>query len=118
MTRCWPVNGRFTEPQKVVYEALLDVQLDLIKFCEELPPLDVLFQKMCYLLGRNLKELGFGNSKCNSINDKAQVTFILFYILKCVVVPKVLYYAFRWLIRFVLITSVTIWVSTSMILGK
>ena len=63
LTRCWPVNGRFSAAQRAAYEAVLDVQLDLIKFCQELPTLDDLFQRMCRQLGRNLSELGFGKSK-------------------------------------------------------
>lgn len=26
ITRCWPVNGRFTKAQRQVYQAVLDVQ--------------------------------------------------------------------------------------------
>lgn len=72
MTRCWPVNGQFTDYQKQAYEVVLDVQLDLIKFCRERPPLDQLFQRMCRLLGKNLQEIGFG-SPSSSCVEKAQV---------------------------------------------
>jgi len=60
LTRCWPVNGRFDRYQKQAYEALLDVQVSLIEFCKQSPPLDILFQRMCHLLGKNLQEIGFG----------------------------------------------------------
>eukprot|EP01125_Pyxidicula_operculata_P016012 TRINITY_DN5471_c0_g1_i1.p1 TRINITY_DN5471_c0_g1~~TRINITY_DN5471_c0_g1_i1.p1 ORF type:complete len:301 (-),score=39.15 TRINITY_DN5471_c0_g1_i1:27-929(-) len=33
ITRTWPYNGRFSEPQKIVYNALLDVQLKCIEKC-------------------------------------------------------------------------------------
>ncbi len=73
MTRCWPINGKFTSYQKEAYEAVLDVQLDLIKFCRELPPLDALFQRMCRQLGKNLREIGFGKD-ANKCVERAQVS--------------------------------------------
>ena len=72
MTRCWPINGKFSSFQAEAYEAVLDVQLDLIKFCNERPPLDVLFQKMCRQLGKNLQQIGFGK-EANSCVERAQV---------------------------------------------
>ena len=72
LTRCWPVNGKFTSYQKECYEALLDVQLDLIQFARELPTLDGLFQRMCSLLGKNLQEIGFGKTASNCA-ERAQV---------------------------------------------
>lgn len=33
VTRTWPVNGRFTDPQRAVYEAVLDAQLAAIDAC-------------------------------------------------------------------------------------
>ena len=72
MTRCWPINGKFTRAQAEVYEAVLDVQLDLIKFCHERPPLDVLFQRMCRQLGKNLQEIGFGQAGSSCV-ERSQV---------------------------------------------
>lgn len=34
ITRCWPVNGRFSSPQKRIYEKILKVQRDLINMCK------------------------------------------------------------------------------------
>lgn len=72
MTRCWPINGKFTNSQAEAYEAVLDVQLDLIQFCNERPPLDILFQRMCRQLGKNLQQIGFGKN-AKSCAERAQV---------------------------------------------
>lgn len=34
ITRCWPVNGRFSNPQKRIYERILKVQKELIAMCK------------------------------------------------------------------------------------
>merc|ERR1712071_716453 len=52
LTRCWPANGKFDKYQQEAYEALLDVQLSLIEFCKQAPPLDILFQRMRHLLAK------------------------------------------------------------------
>ena len=77
LTRCWPVNGRFSPAQKEAYEAVLDVQSELIQLCHELPTLDALFQQMCKILGRNLSELGFGRSSAfgNKFSDQSAQVF-------------------------------------------
>lgn len=58
ITRTWPVNGSFTEPQRVLYEIVLNLQEDLIKTL--LNPggltLDELFDTMCLKLGKYLQE--------------------------------------------------------------
>lgn len=59
ITRTWPVSGMFTAPQRALYEALLDVQVQLISLLVERPSLDQLFVAMCQLLGMRLKELCF-----------------------------------------------------------
>lgn len=74
MTRCWPINGKFTSYQKEAYEAVLDVQLDLIQYCKELPPLDALFQRMCRQLGKNLQEIGFGKTGIKCV-ERAQMAY-------------------------------------------
>ncbi|KAI9562058.1 hypothetical protein GHT06_013023 [Daphnia sinensis] len=74
MTRCWPINGRFTSSQAEAYEAVLDVQLDLIQFCNERPPLDILFQRMCRQLGKNLQQIGFGKN-AKSCAERAQMAY-------------------------------------------
>jgi Xaa-Pro aminopeptidase len=58
ITRTWPINGSFTDPQRVLYEIVLNVQKDLLKTL--LNPggesLDELFDTMCFLLGKYLQE--------------------------------------------------------------
>lgn len=58
ITRTWPINGTFNPQQAAIYEALLSVQTDLIKLCYDFPSLDHLFESMCLLLGKQLKEIG------------------------------------------------------------
>lgn len=59
ITRTWPVNGNFTEPQRVLYEIVLNVQNDLMRTL--LNPggltLDELFDTMCLKLGKYLQEI-------------------------------------------------------------
>jgi Xaa-Pro aminopeptidase len=59
----WPVDGRFSQPQRDLYEAVLSVQTELIRMCATLPSLDNLFHAMCTLLGRRLQELGVLSSR-------------------------------------------------------
>ena len=35
ITRCWPVNGKFSDPQRDLYEAVLRVQRSCIALCRE-----------------------------------------------------------------------------------
>ncbi|KAF2901085.1 hypothetical protein ILUMI_05141 [Ignelater luminosus] len=58
ITRTWPINGKFNQQQIAIYEALLDVQADLIKMCCDFPSLDYLFETMCTLLGKQLQNIG------------------------------------------------------------
>jgi Xaa-Pro aminopeptidase len=58
ITRTWPINGKFTPEQKILYEIVLDVQKDLIKKLKEMPSLDNVFHYMCILLGKRLQEIG------------------------------------------------------------
>jgi len=74
LTRCWPANGKFDKYQQEAYEALLDVQLSLIEFCKQAPPLDILFQRMCHLLGKNLREIGFGH-ETGSCLERSQMGY-------------------------------------------
>lgn len=63
ITRTWPVNGRFSQSQRDLYEAVLSVQTELIRMCTTLPSLDSLFHAMCSLLGLRLQELGVLSSR-------------------------------------------------------
>ncbi|XP_011644338.1 probable Xaa-Pro aminopeptidase 3 [Pogonomyrmex barbatus] len=58
ITRTWPINGKFTPEQKVLYEVVLDVQKNLIESLKEMPSLDNAFRHMCLLLGERLQEVG------------------------------------------------------------
>ncbi|XP_054007802.1 xaa-Pro aminopeptidase 3-like [Hylaeus anthracinus] len=58
VTRTWPINGTFTQEQKVLYEIILDIQNILIDRLKEMPRLDQLFQDMCSLLSERLQEIG------------------------------------------------------------
>jgi len=58
ITRTWPINGKFTPEQRILYEIVLDVQKRLIKSLDEMPSLDNAFHYMCTLLGKRLQEIG------------------------------------------------------------
>lgn len=75
ITRTWPINGRFSPQQRELYEALSIVQSELIKQCSNMPSLDVLFDSMCRLLGKELQQLGL-ISKSTSDNNLLKVRVI------------------------------------------
>jgi Xaa-Pro aminopeptidase len=60
ITRTWPIDGKFSDPQRVLYEIVLNLQEDLLKTL--LNPggtsLDELFDTMCLKLGKYLQEVG------------------------------------------------------------
>ncbi|XP_017789489.1 PREDICTED: probable Xaa-Pro aminopeptidase 3 [Habropoda laboriosa] len=58
VTRTWPINGTFTQQQKILYDIVLDIQNILIDKLKELPSLDQLYHDMCSLLGKRLQEIG------------------------------------------------------------
>ncbi|XP_056640716.1 xaa-Pro aminopeptidase 3 [Diorhabda sublineata] len=58
ITRTWPISGKFTEEQRLIYEVVYDVNKELIEMCNKFPSLDMLFESMCYLLGKRLQEVG------------------------------------------------------------
>lgn len=57
ITRTWPISGKFTPEQKVLYEIVLDVQKILIDTLKDMPSLDNVFHHMCFLLGKRLQEI-------------------------------------------------------------
>lgn len=60
ITRTFPVDGKFTDAQKVLYEIVLQTQTNLIQIIQEKScSLDELFEIMCLELGKYLKEIGF-----------------------------------------------------------
>ena len=59
ITRTWPVLGRFDPHQKLLYEAVLDIQLQLIeKLSAEHQSVDKLYRIMLTILGERLLDLG------------------------------------------------------------
>ena len=56
ITRTWPVNGKFSKYQRILYEIVLEVQLKLISLCQERRSLDDLHKHMTNLLGSYLTE--------------------------------------------------------------
>jgi len=64
-TRTWPINKQFTKDQKVLYEAVLDVQLECIKLCreDENTSLKQIHRRSDELMLRNLTEIGFKITK-------------------------------------------------------
>lgn len=64
ITRTWPVNGRFSDAQKDLYEAVLSVQRKLISFCRGSAnmTLDKLHSSTEEQLKAELKQIGFDMS--------------------------------------------------------
>ncbi|KAG8200525.1 hypothetical protein JTE90_000600 [Oedothorax gibbosus] len=58
ISRTWPVDGKFTDPQRELYQVVLAVQEDLIQLCQTKVPLDNLFEIMCKNLGKAFQKLG------------------------------------------------------------
>ncbi|XP_076866625.1 xaa-Pro aminopeptidase 3 isoform X5 [Brachyhypopomus gauderio] len=58
ITRTWPVNGKFSEVQQEVYEAVLEVQLACLDLCCSGVSLDHVYSTMLTLLAKQLRELG------------------------------------------------------------
>ncbi|XP_022825118.1 probable Xaa-Pro aminopeptidase 3 isoform X1 [Spodoptera litura] len=59
ISRTWPVAGKFSKHHRILYELVLTVQKRLIELVgEQRPALDKLFDSMCRLLGKHLKEEG------------------------------------------------------------
>ncbi|XP_076319336.1 xaa-Pro aminopeptidase 3-like [Tachypleus tridentatus] len=76
LTRTWPISGKFTCPQRDLYEAVLIIQKELIELCCEMSNLDQLFHTMCQLMGTKLQELGLVSGKLGKIElAKAAYSF-------------------------------------------
>ncbi|XP_073947467.1 xaa-Pro aminopeptidase 3-like [Choristoneura fumiferana] len=59
ISRTWPVSGKFSKHQRILYELILTVQKRLIHILgEHRPALDSLFDTMCRLLGTHLQQEG------------------------------------------------------------
>jgi Xaa-Pro aminopeptidase len=66
ITRTWPINGRFSNRQRELYEALLEVQLACIQMCvpAELT-MNEIYGEMLLLLGKQLQRLGILSRSLN-----------------------------------------------------
>ena len=64
ITRTWPTNGKFTDPQRDLYQMILNVQRSCVSLCRE--DADVTLDKLHNIatssLGDGLKQLGFNMS--------------------------------------------------------
>ncbi|XP_069087243.1 xaa-Pro aminopeptidase 3 isoform X2 [Pleurodeles waltl] len=65
ITRTWPVNGRFSEPQALLYQAVLEVQRACLSLCYTGMSLENIYSMMLTLIGQKLQELGILPAKCN-----------------------------------------------------
>ncbi|KAI8510523.1 Xaa-Pro aminopeptidase 3 [Branchiostoma belcheri] len=63
ITRTWPISGKFTEPQKQLYEAVLSVQKTCLNLCRPEICLDHIYTVMLNLIGQKLKDLGIVRDK-------------------------------------------------------
>ena len=58
ITRTWPVNGKFTEPQKEIYELVLKAELAGIEACQPGAPWVSMHESVCETIAEGLIELG------------------------------------------------------------
>ncbi|XP_078496777.1 xaa-Pro aminopeptidase 3 isoform X1 [Lissotriton helveticus] len=65
ITRTWPVNGRFSEPQALLYQAVLEVQRGCLSLCSPGMSLENIYSMMLTLIGQKLQELGILPAKCS-----------------------------------------------------
>lgn len=65
ITRSWPVNGRFTDSQRDMYNMILEVQKDVVALCREdaSTTLDGLHRAAETGLRDGLRRLGFDMSR-------------------------------------------------------
>jgi len=58
ITRTWPVNGKFSEPQREIYELVLRAELAGIEACQPGMPWVSMHEAVCEVLAEGLIELG------------------------------------------------------------
>ncbi|CAB3980833.1 probable Xaa-Pro aminopeptidase 3 isoform X1 [Paramuricea clavata] len=56
-TRVWPVNSKFTKPQRQLYEVMLKIQKNCIKLCQVGSSLDKLYQAMIFMMEEDFEAL-------------------------------------------------------------
>ena len=84
ITRTWPVSGKFTQPQRELYEACLNVQEHCLKFCVPGMTLQKLYFVMMRKLGEELSHLGLVDKKeheaavkmCKSPTDSLPMYYV------------------------------------------
>ncbi|KAI7906567.1 peptidase M24, structural domain-containing protein [Cokeromyces recurvatus] len=61
ITRTWPVNGKFSQPQKELYQAVLNVNKACIKLCREINNMSLhdIHSESVKLMKQELKNIGF-----------------------------------------------------------
>ncbi|KAL9988651.1 hypothetical protein ACROYT_G003121 [Oculina patagonica] len=59
ITRTWPVSGKFSDPQRELYELVLRVHKKCLKLCQKEVSLDYLHHAMLLLLGEELININF-----------------------------------------------------------
>ncbi|CAO3668145.1 unnamed protein product [Rhizopus stolonifer] len=64
ITRTWPVNGQFTEAQKELYQAILNVNKECIKLCTESTNISLhgIHSQSVSLMKQELEKIGFNVS--------------------------------------------------------
>jgi intermediate cleaving peptidase 55 len=74
ITRTWPVNGKFTEPQRELYQAVLNVNKACIKLCTEANSLSLhgIHSQSVKLMKQELQNIGFSvNSWVSLISNSS-----------------------------------------------
>ncbi|KAK9370001.1 peptidase M24, structural domain-containing protein [Lipomyces kononenkoae] len=67
ISRAWPVNGKFNEPQKDLYQAVLNVQKECIKLATTTNSLESIHRSSVDLFAVELRNIGF-NASLSDIN--------------------------------------------------
>ncbi|XP_022704946.1 probable Xaa-Pro aminopeptidase 3 [Varroa jacobsoni] len=77
VTRTWPVTGRFTRPQREVYQLLQEVHEKLISnlYQWEVYTLDDLFEQMCTQIARGLQDMGIVEPRASSEVELARIGY-------------------------------------------
>lgn len=76
ITRTWPVTGRFTDPQRILYEIVHQVQLELLNYVATVRPIGLkdVFLTMLELLAFGIREAGIlKNPSKNEDDDEAEI---------------------------------------------
>lgn len=77
ITRTWPINGKFSPVQEVLYEVVLVIQTELMNAVDKIEnvTLDQLFDLMCYRLGKYLQEVGVITKSLSELDSARRAAF-------------------------------------------